>query len=147
VPEIYAPSLGDFFNYGEEPEDLSKAIRNDIVQVIVSEFFEKDFARFRGAGLEFMENNPDSPLTRILAAARIAEAIGLYNSEVPPERQVVTSQQLIDVISRHDMNIQGHQDIPPATWYVSVQYYLASNIGATQNPVFDILLPYNTTGI
>lgn len=141
----FSPTLTDFFNYNEPNEDIERSIRNDLADIIVSEFFEKDFARFRGAGIELLENISDDPLAKILAVSRIAEAIALYNTTVSASRQVVTSQQYISILSRSDLNVREARDIPPATWYVRVRYALLANLQAGQNVFSDLLIPTQET--
>lgn len=141
----FSPTLTDFFNQGESNEDIERAVRNDLADAIVSEFFEKDFARFRGAGIELLENISDDPLAKILAISRIAEAIALYNSVVPETRQVVTSQQYITITSRGDLNQTEAAGIPPATWYVRVRYARLANLQAGQNAFSDLLIPAQET--
>jgi hypothetical protein len=142
VADILSPTLTDFFNYNTEQEDLERSIRNDLVEAVVSEFFEKDFARFRGAGIELLENVSDDPLARILAGARIAEAIGLYNASVPPSRQVVTSQQFISITSRGDLNVEEAKNIPVAAWYIRIRYALLSQISSRGvNAFAELLIP------
>ncbi len=137
----FTPTLTDFFNYNEAAEDIDRSIKNDLVELIVSEFFQKDFARFKGAGIELLENISDEPLTKIIAVARIAEAVGLYNSSVAVDRQVVTSQQMISIISRGDLNIAESYNLPAASWYIRIKYMLMSDIQKGQSTFYDLLIP------
>lgn len=137
----FTPTLTDFFNYNEAAEDIGRSIRNDLVELIVSEFFQKDFARFKGAGIELLENITDEPINKIIAISRIAEAIGLYNSGVAVDRQIVTSQQWITIISRGDLNKAESYNLPAAAWYIRVQYMLMSDLQKGQTSKFDLLIP------
>lgn len=138
-----SPGLGDFFNYNEKSADPVKAVRNDVTQAIITEYFERDFARFEGAGIEMMENELDDPLVKILVSSRIAMAIGNYNAGVTLDKQVITSQQMIDILSASDLDRKEAADVPPATWYIRVRYMMTSKVQNRDYSVYSIVLPAN----
>lgn len=134
-------TLSDLWNYAEPTEDLDLAIRKSMLEFVLSEFLQKDFQRFNGAGLELMENGADDQLKNILIRARIVEAIAVYNSTVTAERQVIVSQQSVLVFSAGEPEVRD-LGLTSGTLYVQIRYFPVKDLGRIQgNAAQDAIFP------
>lgn len=108
-----------FFNYGSDTsaKSLHDEIRNDLKEALLASLRSKFFARSEGFGIETYENEPFSSVDEILTKTQLILTVEAYNAGVPPERQVVTAQELITI-----------QEKERGSFEWKIQYYLLSNL-------------------
>lgn len=122
--------------YGEELDTLSSEIRNDLIRAISDNVFSNDFAREFGIGIESLENEAFNPIASALYKAQIMIGIQAYNAGVSPDRQVITSQDLMD-IQRGDAN---HIE----ELYINIRYLELRSVGSSSPTLQTLLAPLLT---
>lgn len=122
-----------FAKYGLSADTLDQEIKNDLLAVVQDSVKTLPFSRGTGLGVEALENEPLSFVDLALIQATVANNIGLYNAGVTADRQVITSQELIDIVEDEE-----------GTLYIQVQYFQQKDLGTSNPTLNDLLAPYRS---
>jgi len=122
-----------FSKYGLSPDTLDQEIKNDLLAIVQDSVKTLPFSRGTGLGVEALENEPLNFVDLALIQATVANNVGLYNAGVTPDRQVITSQELIDIVEDEE-----------GTLYIQVQYFQQKDLGTSNPTLNDLLAPYRS---
>lgn len=123
-----------FTNYGETASTLDQEIRNDVKQVVLDSVKSRPFELSEGVGIESLENESLSFAEFSLYRSQIVVALMAYNDSVAPERQIVTSQELIELL----------EGDAPSELFLNIRYIQLKDLqlsGGNPPPVQSILQP------
>lgn len=120
-------------NYGDTTDLYDKEIRTDLLREIVMTTQSATYSRSSGIGIDMYENESVSENTKIILRLEIMAAVDRYNSKVLADKQIITSQDLIDF----DSDDQG-------TLYINIFYMQNKDMLAAQQGsqiIKNIILP------
>jgi hypothetical protein len=84
-------------NYGENQNTILDEIRKDLRMFLSRNLGSQFFGRSAGAGLADLENEPSNEIMSIIKRVQIVETILSYNNTVPGEKQVLVSQETVNL--------------------------------------------------
>jgi len=87
---------GTFAYYGSNKNALLDEILTDVKRYVITTLGTVPFQRNMGFGFEDLENESFSQEMIVYIKYLIANSIAIYNSAVVADRQVISSQELID---------------------------------------------------
>lgn len=124
-------SFDSFLNYGEDKRNLDAEIKADIIKAINQSISSSMFNRSEGSGIELLENEDIGYEAFIVLSYQIALNIANYNNAVESDRQVLFSQEFVEISKG-----AGSGEL-----YVNVRYLPLKNLSDVNSELNSVSLP------
>lgn len=108
----------DFANYGDDEENIEREVKKDILRTIGTSISSRFFDRSEGAGIETLENEILNPINLAMLKFQIVQGILKYNKDVAEDRQVIVSQEMVDIT----------QNVNESELIIKVYYFMANDV-------------------